>query len=126
MTTEKGTKSFCDPAETELSVQPGQSTTAPKEAVSAALGLISMERGKPSCFSFLFYIWRKISYVPYLYIIANDRATDTSNSFTALHTYNKQFSLNIGLQTFLPQHLLPPQCSKMRPQHEVNGPSFSP
>lgn len=47
---EKGAKSPCDPAETELSVQPGQSTTAPKETASAALGLISMERGKPSCF----------------------------------------------------------------------------
>lgn len=39
---------------------------------------------------------------------------------------NKHFSLNIGLQTFLPQHVLQPQCSEMRCQHEVNGPSFSP
>lgn len=38
---------------------------------------------------------------------------------------NEQFKLNIGLQTFLPRHVLQ-QCSQMRCQHEVNGPSFSP
>lgn len=46
--TEKGTVSLCDPAEIRLSVQHGQSTTTPKETTSVALGLISMERGKPS------------------------------------------------------------------------------
>lgn len=46
--TEKGTAILCDPAEIWLSVQHGQGTTTPKETTSVALGLISMERGKPS------------------------------------------------------------------------------
>lgn len=34
-----------------------------------------------------------------LYLIANDRGTDTSSSFTWFIHMNEQFSLNIGLQT---------------------------
>lgn len=47
--TEMGTVSLCDPAEIQLSVQCGQSTTAPKESTSVVLGLISKDRGKSSC-----------------------------------------------------------------------------